>query len=1788
MPYSIVTKDGIEINNIPDDVPEDDEGLKQRVAKIREEMKLDALSTYITPQEEQPAPVEPTQSPQQWTVGETTQMPEKAQGTVEQLSKPVRSSTAEAPQPEAEKYSFEMLSQDDNLFNKINKYAVARFGQKEGGIRDGESRQDYIKRFGSHMRMLSAGNLIDATREQEWLNDASTEDVAAAGAAYDVWEKTAGMFSEEGQSGIRPYFDYAKAVATDPLTLISGGVSKGAALAARTAGKKAPLFFIPAVEAGGAALQDTLEQKREIAVSDATARQMRSLLQQLPEQDRPRYEKKIQSLENRVEEGVKAGSVGTAAAFGATFGLIEPAALMAASRKANLLTGGNNVDLTVDDILQAREVRERMNLPKGQLTGNEEIDTAVQATTSLIDGKSIDDISDALRQMYTDEQLDPLAQQGLGRQLLSDQGQPTAIAEMQVKNSIGKQATLIAENVWRQMPELGIQEGELTSNAIVRTLGQISDQTVPQDVLESAMLKADIDFEEFTTKLMDAGLEQNILKELGEMYGESVSDAARTLQALSVVKRLENKAKNIDPAVYNKIKRFYQKGEDGVMMQSYLAVKDFVIKADKNMIVGMTTNAATVSRNAFGMMTNATYGVGQEAVESVVFSIGKRLAEKAAGKPATGSIGKNIRENARRSLDLLFYLNEPTLTSGITQKALNDSPALMSKLLVTAEELKNSDLYRPVQILNTPAMMMDKFVRQAVFSNSLDKQIRRQGLKLSDIGPLAEGVEDRAADVFDFFKSGKNIPVEMLRKAVDDSVAFTFSKHPTNPVLSGFVKLVEATRPVSSLAFPFARFMANAAEWTYTHYNPGRILTGITDLADGVRMAKRGNYEEGLGAIQRASEKISQASVGLATTVGAYYYRSANQDTDWNEVKSDDGSIVDTKYLFPINIPLAIADFVIKIKEGRGEEFKVRELIEAVVGYKSTVGTQNWILDKASEVFGNVGADTKDEVLFEKMETLVGEVFGQFVGRAFVPLNQVSDMVASFDRDEGLPRDAYVLQPGEKKGFFTSVTKQIQKNIPILKQALPEYQPPTRELAAYRDSGALKQLTGLTVQPRQNAVEEEIDRLNIPYQTVFRTTGDRTVDAAARKIMASVYVPATIPTLMETDAYKNASRDGQILQMSKMLKEAQSEAKKLAKEQSIADAYNRGEVPEIFKLQYNRLNTNTKRAAMDVYQRYFGINFNEDPDIYRFQKLLEIAKQIKKDPLAFTQNFAAGGMAKKAVTGLVKGLRGVAKQSPTDMLQEMQEAAARASKTVEEPPVVPKEVMDEALPAPKSTNGLPDVSPLDIETAPSANKVGGIDVDPVMWKQAQEKTKELYGGVTDELKNLHPQHYDNTVFQQYQSLSKDWDAPKPHKDVGDMYDFENEEGVVEFSAKDIKKDWELNASEIDDIDIQQPSFVDQENISLVQKGDFRNLYTTQERDAALSKLKQLRKKNVDALKATRRFDENDSIVIGKSIGEFRKKFQREVDPSNEAEVNAFNKIVKAEQKNYDTLKKKYKDTPDITLYHGQEGGTEKLRKSGFMEPAKHRKKHSELNIGAPSFTRDINMNFEQGAFGGKTPENYVAVKMPYADYEFSRVNMSDDEYMTKDLNTVAQVITGTDEFRPLSLPSKSFTEMEDAIVEAEKLKPKADEFNIGEMVESRKAQQKKGDTIANQISEARIKFEKTQSVAEANKIYSLVRKYMVNALGNAERTSTKAGIGQRYRDDLVGDDFPVDNDTLYEIKDILEENGSYQRANAIDKLAGALYTLRKSGDRDKIKKAIQQLISIPQKEMAKGGFASRK
>ena len=184
--------------------------------------------------------------------------------------------------------------------------------------------------------------------------------------------------------------------------------------------------------------------------------------------------------------------------------------------------------------------------------------------------------------------------------------------------------------------------------------------------------------------------------------------------------------------------------------------------------------------------------------------------------------------------------------------------------------------------------------------------------------------------------------------------------------------------------------------------------------------------------------------------------------------------------------------------------------------------------------------------------------------------------------------------------------------------------------------------------------------------------------------------------------------------------------------------------------------------------------------------------------------------------------------------------------------------------------------------------------------------------------------------------------------------------------------------------------------------------------------------------------EDDVIAVAQ--GEYRAAKGKEVDVNDPKAVEDFVSFSLPLQKKLDDLRVKYKDKPPITLYHGTETNADDILKRGFDDPQSRSDTwHSELNIGATSFTKDIRFNFSDDRFGGKNPSNILQTSIPYADYEFRRINMPMEQYRKTvgngDMNTIARSITGSPTVaRPLGIPrSLGLKETEDAFTESEKL-----------------------------------------------------------------------------------------------------------------------------------------------------------
>ena len=1120
-------------------------------------------------------------------------------------------------EPKQEKSPFKNLYEKPDNFNTIYNYAVGRFGKDV--MEKGESKEDFVKRFATHMRMMGS-NEISATQEISYLNNAKPEDKYKAKAAFDLWEKTAGFTEKGGQEGIGPYFDYFKGIISSPTTLATAGTGAiaGRALTKGVAEegiKKAlvsnigKIAAVPAVGAAGAATQNVVGQKIDIEGFKGELSELEKTFASLSAEDQARFkadfDKETKALKDKIASGVSGKEAAKAAVVGGTAELLF--AGLPGAAKAGAAARGTKSAL--GDVLSTRS--------KGQIA---ELDKYF-ATLSDADKTKYQGLYDSIKADYTkrgavppatvkqtqagrvEPELDAYLKNMIesknqfdifeGRTLLNQGGRADQLKEMQLREYLNVNIPKFAQNIWKLAPDL--KPDDVTDQAMNRAVRETLDRldTIDSTILENAAKGSDFAIKDFLKAMEDTGLTS---EQLSKMYGSTVSDMGRGLQALSVAKRLENTMRQIDPEAAKSIDRMY--GRNNALTSGFGFLWDGAKRLDRELKGLMVSQLSTTVRNAFSTAATVTFGAAKEAMESSLYRVGTSAGEALSGKPITGTFTGGLKGVWGDAVRTSFYLGQSELSSEMTDILLKDAPKLLSMVKRTTGEASEGELSRPVRLLNTLNVAQDAFFRQAIFVSSVEKQLERAGM---------------GTNVYDVIAQGKQVPVDVLKNAVDESLKATFSKMPTKGPMHHAVKFIEELGPIGSTVIPFPRFMANAMEWTYKH-SPLNLVNGSVDVAKGTTLLAKG-AEGGEAYLAKGLEDVSKSTVGIAAIYAAYKYRKENQETNWYDIKNPDGSLVDARVFFPTGPFLAIGDYLAKMESGKTDQFKSKELIEALTGFKQPAGTYALLGDKFAEASSN--AQTGEGAAGSKVATFFGEWLGEYLGRGLVPLQQVSDIIGAIDRDENVPRDAYQIKPGEE-GFMTSAKQQLQKRTPILKQELPAFQPATREEAPPNDAGLLKTATGIAIKPFPNELEKEITRLKISSTKVFSSTGDKIVDAAAKKEMAPL-AGKLFDSIKSTSFYQEGSDDMQKIMLQNTLSFASKTAKEIATNKDMALAQQEGRQSKIFENKYAGLPAEVKRETASMYKKYTGKNLEDTKD---YMSALAISNSIKKIP-----GFARGGLA---------------------------------------------------------------------------------------------------------------------------------------------------------------------------------------------------------------------------------------------------------------------------------------------------------------------------------------------------------------------------------------------------------------------------------------------------------------------------------------------------------------------------------------------------------------------------------
>jgi len=427
-------------------------------------------------------------------------------------------------------------------------------------------------------------------------------------------------------------------------------------------------------------------------------------------------------------------------------------------------------------------------------------------------------------------------------------------------------------------------------------------------------------------------------------------------------------------------------------------------------------------------------------------------------------------------------------------------------------------------------------------------------------------------------------------------------------------------------------------------------------------------------------------------------------------------------------------------------------------------------------------------------------------------------------------------------------------------------------------------------------------------------------------------------------------------------------------------------------------------------------------------------------------------------------------------------------------------------------------------------------------------------------------------------------AVKPSKGADSMLDDELASFEADVVTEPLGK--KTNGFDSGDLNFKIPE-LDMDDATMSEQKNY-----VKQRNDLLDSIRQYRTKEFSNIRKDESFDMFDDEVLGVLQGEFRAKFNREFSVASDKDVGM--KMATSYQNKLDTLREQYKDIPDKKLWHGNKPAKiAPVKAKGFMSPQKTSSYHEEFMVGAPSFTSDLNLNAVNEGFGGTNPNNILYTKMPYADYVFTRINMSPGAYENKDLNTVARSINGSSTVvRPIALPRAGYFEKENMMVEADKLRLRSAASDMEALTAPSKR-----DASPEMYNETAKRFEATlknavnnKSVADAYTTYGGVRDLMSVINNMASNVSVKGGRGHQAATKL--NSLSDKAKEINKVANILDAAGAKQKAQTLRDFTKALsnYGSNFGGDAYEEAGRIKELNAVfnAAEKLAKGGLASRR
>jgi hypothetical protein len=1658
------------------------------------------------------------------------------------------------------------LTTNPSLQDIQKQFLQIRTGKKVEGV----TGEELSKQFMSSAR-ADEWNTFNNIAYLNQLRNAPMPDKEKLALGKLVFDRTKSALEEGGQPGARPYVEAVTSAFTDLTNYVGFGVGAGlkkvAAKETTKAATRAALGEVAetGVKAKLAQAMTVTPLKAGLGVvgteavigggQAAVEQKAQVATSQVLAEQRPDLGLAPKEFDNT--------AVGVAALFSAAFGGVEAVGIMKAK-------GGRSGAEQLNDIL-----KDKIKTP-----------TDPNAPPTKVERVLTDPVA---------QNMDTVVEEFIkteGRRILDEVNPATALTDAKIQKDMSARAVRVAMHVIEQDPTFRLRPGQQTSSAINEVFSNLDN--VNDAVLEQAIRKE--------------GLSPDDFAKANKM---TVTEAAQVMQQYSAASKMLKRMTELDPAVKKQVDELFAKPDSQVSALG--RVGQAIRFAERESKAFIVSGIGTTVRNVIGTSVGLTYNSAASLIEGAMYTVGRTLDGAAKGQRLTTAM-RSLGDTMNDAFSVYGYMAKGGLSTEVTDTLLQHNPALRNNILSATQESSTTELSKVSQVFNTLNVAQDAFFRKAIFNASVEKHMRRAGL-----------------DMYETIGAGKTIPASILQQATDETLKATFSYTPkvqkqgiqtfeAGAEAAGNLFIKAAEFPGGSLLATFPRFMSNAIAFQY-RYSVFGAASGMEDLLQG-SLLKAAGSSGGEALVRKGQENIAKGVVGTAALAAAYDYRLNNQDTEWYNMKQDDGSTIDTRAIFPLGPTLAVADFMAKRKMGL--EPKTAEMVESIIGMKMPAGTQNQFLD---QVFAAMSSEKEAD----KLEVAMGKVLGDFVARFSQPFvfKSAYEFFDLFREEGAIQRDPNVIT-SEDSGdrFIEAAVNRVQGKLPVLKEELPEAIPRLREGPVYKEGEFFNSLIGVRETPNKTPAEKEIVRLGIdPYRLYGPSSGDRLYDRAFVE-NANPMVVTAIERTMANDRYKALSPTEQKLALTNVVRDVTGIARDKTDGKFMSE-----DLTRVKKMRFDKLSADQRKVINERYAKdNNGVTLEEAKDYRAIDKYEAMLGNLAFAKGGLVPKFAKGGLAAKLVG---KKVAGEAVDSVTSKLKNLtptptpdadnaaidaiinKELGATspaidqtANMLMGKKPVLPKAaVKPVTAPTAAPTEQALPTPPVQAIEAPTPSKAFA-DEDYVM---GEEMMLESY--TPTQLKSwkvANPEDYENTLHSftaQAKGLKSSEIPPPPFakktneaaESLVDEVEYDMDGNPVSVGGKAVVKKAEPIADEYG----VDPKYLSGDTNAVT--GNF----SVSARNRAVSAIKETREDSFFKLRNSDKFAAIDDEVLGVMLGEYRYSRGVELNPKDPAALNDATKLASQYQKRLETLREKYKDVPPVKLFHGQGfgNGVEGIKRSGFMDPTKRDEFHKEMMLGAPSFTRDLNLGFRHTSFGGTDPKNYVVTEIPYADYMFNKINMAPDKYDKKDMNTILRAITGAPGVvRPIGLPRAGFLETEDMMVEAEKLRVKGKnaklrsaETDVSEALQVGgrdviRAQVKKDEELISEyMKTARQSKDSKEQMKMAYMSYTGIKDLMNSYLGLGKVTSTKTGLGQQYQADIdFFTDFSGIKRQMLEVADILSVGGAKQKAQNLYELSDKLDKFRQSEpkistavDETKRAKPLDEVRKFVPK-LAKGGLASRR